>query len=88
MATYAFTCNTAAVDEVKDNNVRVSGGNGTIHLSVSAAACFIRICNTAGQTVYENTLNQGNSDLPASPGVYILKIITGEKEHTRKVVVR
>lgn len=88
MATYAFTCNTAAVDEVKDNNVRVSGGNRTIHLSVSAADCFIRICNTAGQTVYENTLNQGNSDLPASSGVYILKIITGEKEHTRKVVVR
>lgn len=88
MVNYTFTCAASSVGEVTLDSAGAIGGQGTIRLFSQAGHAVVRICNTAGQTVYETSVQEGGSEvIPARPGVYILRIVSGEKETIGKVIV-
>ena len=87
MTEYTFTCNTTSITGTGMDGIRVYGEDGNIRIEAQEANAGIRICNTAGQPIYEAFLKEGTTIIPANPGIYILKIVAGDKETVRKVVV-
>lgn len=72
-----------------------NSGSFTLQLNIAGEGNFdVRIYNTVNETVYsENQVPLGNAlqkkvDLNLANGIYFVKIIGGEKEYIRKVIVQ
>jgi hypothetical protein len=72
-----------------------NSGSFTLQLNTAGKGSYdVRIYNTVNETVYsENQVLLGNAlqkkvDLNLANGIYFVKIIGGEKEYIRKVIVR